>query len=92
MSTKVRAGWPLARPFPLSDQVQKSRGHRGETAAPNKRRQLRGRWGTGADGLNPSNSGLRVAFPAQNVPSITRFAAGAFGFLTFRQAFDGPDL
>jgi hypothetical protein len=40
----------------------KSGGHRGETAAPNKCRQLRGIGGTGADGLNPSNSGLRFAF------------------------------
>jgi hypothetical protein len=30
--------------------------------SPNKRRQLRGMGG--ADGLNPSNSGLRFAFPA----------------------------
>jgi hypothetical protein len=28
----------------------------------------------------------------QNVPSITRVAAGAFGFLIFSRAFDGPDL
>jgi len=34
----------------------------GTTAAPDKGRQLRGMGG--ADGLNPSNSGLRLAFPA----------------------------
>jgi hypothetical protein len=28
----------------------------------------------------------------QKVPSITRVAAGDFGFLTLIQAFDGPDL
>jgi hypothetical protein len=28
----------------------------------------------------------------QNVPSTARMAAGAFGFLTFSHAFDGPDL
>jgi hypothetical protein len=28
----------------------------------------------------------------QNVPSIARVAAGAFGFLIFSHAFDGPDL
>jgi hypothetical protein len=28
----------------------------------------------------------------QNVPSILRVAAGAFGFLIFSHAFDGPDL
>jgi hypothetical protein len=28
----------------------------------------------------------------QNVPSITRVAAGDFGFLTLIQTFDGPDL
>jgi hypothetical protein len=27
----------------------------------------------------------------QKVPSIARVAAGAFGFLTLIQAFDGPD-
>jgi hypothetical protein len=29
---------------------------------------------------------------SQNVPSMTRVAAGAFGFLIFSHAFDGPDL
>ena len=43
-------------------EFQKSGGHRGTTAAPDKGRQLRGMGG--ADGLNPSNSGLRLAFPA----------------------------
>jgi hypothetical protein len=28
---------------------------------------------------------------SQNVPSTTRVAAGAFGFLIFSHAFDGPD-
>jgi hypothetical protein len=28
----------------------------------------------------------------QNVPSTARMADGAFGFLTFSHAFDGPDL
>jgi hypothetical protein len=28
----------------------------------------------------------------QNVPSIARAAAGAFAFLIFGHAFDGPDL
>jgi hypothetical protein len=28
----------------------------------------------------------------RNVPSITRVAAGTFGFLIFCHAFDGPDL
>jgi len=28
---------------------------------------------------------------AQNVPSAARVAAGAFGFLIFSHAFDGPD-
>jgi hypothetical protein len=28
----------------------------------------------------------------QKVPSIARVAAGAFGFLIFSHAFDGPDL
>jgi hypothetical protein len=28
----------------------------------------------------------------QNVPSVARVAAGAFGFLIFSHAFDGPDL
>jgi hypothetical protein len=28
----------------------------------------------------------------QNVPSAARVAAGAFGFLIFSHAFDGPDL
>src|SRR4030095_8929669 len=28
----------------------------------------------------------------QNVPSMARVAAGAFGFLIFNHAFDGPDL
>ena len=27
----------------------------------------------------------------QNIPSITRVAAGAFGFLTLIQLFDGPE-
>jgi hypothetical protein len=29
---------------------------------------------------------------AQNVPSMARVAAGAFGFLIFSHAFDDPDL
>ena len=29
---------------------------------------------------------------SQNVPSIARVATGAFGFLIFNHAFDGPDL
>jgi hypothetical protein len=28
----------------------------------------------------------------ENVPSILRVAAGAFGFLIFNHVFDGPDL
>ena len=57
----------------------------GTTAAPDKGRQLRGMGG--ADGLNPSNSGLRLAFPAQKIPSAARVAAGAFGFLIFSRTF-----
>jgi hypothetical protein len=34
----------------LVSMVRKSGGYRGETAAPNKRRQLQGVRGTGADG------------------------------------------
>ena len=29
---------------------------------------------------------------SQNVPSMARVAAGAFGFLIFSHALDGPDL
>jgi hypothetical protein len=34
-------------------------------------------------------SSLKV--PRQNVPSIARVAAGAFGFLTLIQVFEGPE-
>jgi hypothetical protein len=38
-------------------------GHRGETAAPDKRRQLRGIGGDGVDGLSHSNASPATTFP-----------------------------
>jgi len=38
---------------------------------------------------HPPNDSQTVFY--QNVPSIARVAAGAFGFLIFNHAFDGPD-
>jgi hypothetical protein len=47
-----------------SEVAQKVGATVGTTAAPDKRRQLRGMGG--ADGLNASNSRLRFAFPHQH--------------------------
>ena len=38
------------------------------------------------------DNAIRRMCQSQNVPSMTRVAAGAFGFLIFSHAFDGPDL
>jgi hypothetical protein len=35
---------------------------------------------------------INIKFTGQNVPSAARVNAGAFGFLIFSHAFDGPDL